>query len=378
MKIDKDISEYVCTAAAIGHIKKTYDMIKNSKRKFNIVYEPGTTQTYPGQDDETKKHNDIISIIEDIIHEGEIIELHKKDTKVNIFTKTGEINKNARIELLIMPQNRKISADELRSLNKSVFSGLNILNQFMAINKLNTPLTGAYIGGVYYPNNDLLVFAGPSKIVIKDRIHELIGIEEKYINDSYIKNKNLSDAIISNLQFIYGKAAATLECKRPQIILNAELEHYKPGSTQSLDTTKIFGSVHGLVHAIIKYNVYKSTDNSIACEFAYGKDTTKVGSCIPCSIFASSCQAPVNYTHLGRGDNWNFPNDGVSSYRKEWNEYIYQCYDTGNKLLQEYSKKHNITRYTIMDDIGEVFLHSLMYEGKFIDKISSVLKYQFK
>ena len=54
-----------------------------------------------------------------------------------------------------------------------------------------------------------------------------------------------------------------------------------------LNNGDVFGSVHGLVNAIIYYQLGQSS-RDVVCEFAFSNDTTKVGSCVPCSIFASS------------------------------------------------------------------------------------------
>lgn len=83
------------------------------------------------------------------------------------------------------------------------------------------------------------------------------------------------------------------------------------------EDNKLFGSIHGLVRAIITYGLTEtgtySDTYATCCELALSARTNKVASCIPCSIFAAANGTPAAYTHLGRGDNWNFPNPNSNS-----------------------------------------------------------------
>lgn len=75
--------------------------------------------------------------------------------------------------------------------------------------------------------------------------------------------------------------------------------HYEgyPGENDSV------GYVHGMTQAI-----YKAYDLGPSCtpyEITVGERTTKLASCLACTVFMTATGYPPTATHLGRGDSWS-------------------------------------------------------------------------
>ena len=63
---------------------------------------------------------------------------------------------------------------------------------------------------------------------------------------------------------------------------------------------------------------------------------------VPCSIFTTSNGTPPNYTHFGRGDNWNFPdtvksehgNYALTSRKNIWEDKVKSYFPKGYTIQQ--------------------------------------------
>ncbi|NOK12998.1 hypothetical protein, partial [Corallococcus exercitus] len=73
---------------------------------------------------------------------------------------------------------------------------------------------------------------------------------------------------------------------------------------------------HGMIQAIYDVHFQKLANDlsptkktpynpGTPYEIAVGKDTTKLASCFPCSIFMEATGHPASSTHLGRGESWS-------------------------------------------------------------------------
>lgn len=349
--ITKEISDVVCTAITLGHIVQ----FKHTNNKnIQIVCE---------SEDDEKAHNTL------------------KDTLSTYGCNIDvcKIMPNERKELLITAKDRTYTSESLKKYTEDINRRLQKYNQMINKEKGSAILYGAYIGGKYNVVDEVLQLLCPSQLIIKPKNYELDGITYNQLQTKYGENIKTINDIISALNSV----------KEKDITL--KLDEIKIVDNEAKITDKdIFGSVHGLINAIIHYNIYNSTDkDSIACELACSDDTTKVGSCVPCSIFASSNKTPANFTHFGRGDYWNLPqkSEGYKALgmkRGEWETYVIECFKTGIDIVNTMADKHNENIKTAIntinticnvntDKIPELFLHSLMFEGKFIEKINRVI-----
>lgn len=64
----------------------------------------------------------------------------------------------------------------------------------------------------------------------------------------------------------------------------------------------IVGYTHGMVQAI--YKAYSLGPCCTPYEIAVGRETTKMASCMPCTLFMVAQGYPPTSTHLGRGESW--------------------------------------------------------------------------
>lgn len=349
--ITKEISDVVCTAITLGHIVQ----FKHTNNKnIQIVCE---------SEDDEKAHNTLKDTLSTYGCNIDVCKIMPKERK----------------ELLITAKDRTYTSESLKIYTEDINRILQKYNQMINKEKGSAILYGAYIGGKYNVVDKVLQLLCPSQLIIKPKNYELDGITYNQLQTKYGENIKTINDIISKLKSVKEK------------YIKLKLEEIKIVDNEAKITDKdIFGSVHGLINAIIHYNIYNSTDkDSIACELACSDDTTKVGSCVPCSIFASSNKTPANFTHFGRGDYWNLPqkNEGYNALdmkRKAWETYVIECFKTGIDIVNKMSgaNKANIKKainavYNYktgnIGKIPELFLHSLMFEGKFIEKINRMI-----
>lgn len=349
--ITKEISDVVCTAITLGHIVQ----FKHTNNKnIQIVCE---------SEDDEKAHNTLKDTLSTYGCNIDVCKIMPKERK----------------ELLITAKDRTYTSESLKIYTEDINRILQKYNQMINKVKGSAILYGAYIGGKYNVVDEVLQLLCPSQLIIKPKNYELDGITYNQLQTKYDENIKTINDTISALNSVKEK------------VIKLKLDEIKIVDNEAKITDKdIFGSVHGLINAIIHYNIYNSTDkDSIACEFACSDDTTKVGSCVPCSIFASSNKTPANFTHFGRGDYWNLPqkNEGYNALgmkRKAWEEYVRECFQIGIDIVNTMADKHNENIKTAIntinticnvntDKIPELFLHSLMFEGKFIEKINRVI-----
>lgn len=349
--ITKEISDVVCTAITLGHIVQ----FKHTNNKnIQIVCE---------SEDDEKAHNTLKDTLSTYGCNIDVCKIMPKERK----------------ELLITAKDRTYTSESLKIYTEDINRILQKYNQMINKVKGSAILYGAYIGGKYNVVDEVLQLLCPSQLIIKPKNYELDGITYNQLQTKYDENIKTINDTISALNSVKEK------------VIKLKLDEIKIVDNEAKITDKdIFGSVHGLINAIIHYNIYNSTDkDSIACELACSDDTTKVGSCVPCSIFASSNKTPANFTHFGRGDYWNLPqkNEGYNALgmkRKAWEEYVRECFQIGIDIVNTMADKHNENIKTAIntinticnvntDKIPELFLHSLMFEGKFIEKINRVI-----
>lgn len=406
--ITQEISDVVCTAVTLGHIKKF-----GTKSKIQIVYEKHENAESEKKNKENskktekdqkklKKLEDEIAVLEqEIKNEKQHLSIEYKLKNIGCEIMLNRVDPDKRNILLITGSNNYIDCNNLVEYNKELSNKLSFINQKVNEYKKATTtaqgkeqkLYGAYIGGTYNADTGVLRLLGPSKIIIKKSEFILNGIGIENLNNEYKIYRELSSFIMNNLTDATNEAVKAIKNKYYNQII---IDDYFKEKKLILENTKLndgelFGSVHGLINAIIYYRI-EANSKDVACEFAFSNDTTKVGSCVPCSIFASSNGTPANFTHFGRGDYWNLPQscmeyNGLDMKRKAWEEYVRECFQIGIDIINTMADKHDeqvkdaigtVNAYTNKKEnknkIPEIFLHSLMYAGSFIGKMDRIIK----
>ncbi|MCF2689399.1 hypothetical protein I6E64_10100, partial [Bacteroides fragilis] len=161
--------------------------------------------------------------------------------------------------------------------------------------------------------------------------------------------------------------------KTPDTVTKELLE-----SLDILDGKFLFKSNHGMTQAIMQFGNTMDKRQEMCVEFALSSGTSKIGSCIPCSIFMEASGMPATATHLGCGDNWSIPN--LEEQRghmlvRQWQEYVNSCYNKGCELLRPKYSTLLATLDTITPGIlPDVFLEALTYEKPFIERMMNTLR----
>ena len=241
---------------------------------------------------------------------------------------------------------------------------------------------GAYIGAGFNVNTGQIKLVGSSNIYTYkvDTKEFLLADNFKEIEKSYENAKNTANQIKSFLPSILNAS----EVKKAGYCLDPNFESLNEVPEHKIQSDECYASVHGLVKAAIYFNNNK---DFVPIEHALSKDTIKVASCIPCSIFASAINRPVNYTHLGRGDSWNFPlahsslfeKDVIDDKRKMFYKYVKSCFLKGLEFVPHLVKEKLdlVTLDNIKtkqeEVVGNIFLYSLTFEGSFTERMLKFL-----
>lgn len=401
--ITKEISDVVCTAITLGHIKKF-----DPKSPIQIVYEKheNAENEKKNKEDLKKKTSDqkelkkledeIAALEQEIENEKQHLRIQNKLKNIDCNITLNKVDPDKRDILLITGSSKSIPCNNLVEYNKELSNQLSFINQKVNEYKKATTtaqgkeqkLYGAYIGGTYNADNSILRLLGPSKIITKKRMYKLDSTILNSLNSEYSTYSELSNFIMNNLTDAKNDAVIAIKRKYGnQIIIDNYFKEKKPiPENTELNDGELFGSIHGLINAIIYYQLGQNS-RDVACEFAFSNDTTKVGSCVPCSIFASSNETPANFTHFGRGDYWNLPQsskeyNGLDMKRKAWEKYVRECFQIGIDIVNTMADNHNENIKTAINTIcnvntakiPEIFLHSLMYAGSFLGKMDRIIK----
>jgi len=340
--LTKDLADTLCTAVAAGFFSINENKTKTKESmKTAFQYQPD-------------EFNEYYAICSRLRNYGIVIPISpaaKQEVMPFIVAKTNRIsNMDA----------AKNNTDEYWNYVRNITANADRQKQ---------PPRGAYIGGMSTISS--LFIAGPSKL-------------EQYSP----KYREIKDDTVSNSYKEAVKASKTAQdCldTRPSVNKQKYSITVEPAETSSQPYMKgnLFKSCHGMIRAMTKYQ--SSIDNNrFYFEIAMGSKTSKVSSCIPCSIFMSACGMPATSTHWGRGDNWNIPEDCSKEYVTLWRNKVKECYNEGISLLKNGSAsvKDKITSLlnafgnTHMDITGhipDIFLEALTYESSFTDKIKNTL-----
>ena len=245
---------------------------------------------------------------QEIENEKQHLRIQNKLKNIDCNITLNKVDPDKRDILLITGSSKSIPCNNLVEYNKELSNQLSFINQKVNEYKKATTtaqgkeqkLYGAYIGGTYNADNSILRLLGPSKIITKKRMYKLDSTILNSLNSEYSTYSELSNFIMNNLTDAKNDAVIAIKRKYGnQIIIDNYFKEKKPiPENTELNDGELFGSIHGLINAIIYYQLGQNS-RDVACEFAFSNDTTKVGSCVPCSIFASSNETPANFTHFG-------------------------------------------------------------------------------
>lgn len=292
----------------------------------------------------------------------------------------------------------------LAQTNRSVLQGKIVEREAVILNRLerkvneftNIPLRGAYVGGALFVGSaelldpSVLYWYDPEYRTVspeKSEEAERLKIEKSYKDASSVTTtvQDFLSSVLSEGQTL--KGSGTFFRRPDERPLSSKVRIRPTGSD-------LFASVHGMTQSIIHYS--RSYDpNRVNIELALSRDTCKVASCIPCSLFMWANGTPATATHFGRGDNWNFPSDVFEQiracsgprdlsplngypYAKNWMEHIWKAYDAGKKCLEarpEWSTEELAFALQVdRDQVPQMFLEALTFESSFLKKMLGTLK----
>jgi len=166
---------------------------------------------------------------------------------------------------------------------------------------------------------------------------------------------------------------------------------------QAPEIPGVVGYTHGMIQAI-----YTSVAKGPWCtpfEIAVGRETTKLASCFPCTLFMYAAGYPASAIHLGRGDSWLpfYPKDstshqysmmadeGIRSTNTRWQLECWQVVRLGREILsglnlpQQYQDRlealafHLESRSADPFAASNLFLDALTIPGKFYNRIANVI-----
>ena len=345
-----------------------------------------------------KRHSYII----DTENENEYsrhLELQKKLKKLTNSEAQFEIEKQSANEkfehpVILAQTDYSVLQNDIIEDKKVIFGQLeSAVNEFA-----NIPLRGAYVGGALV--GDIAELLDPSILYwYKSKYRGLLSKEALADPEKAKQRKDIKTSYDSALRVTKGvqsffEALRTKYLRRNGTMVR--LADFHPISKVLEEQPKgsdLFASVHGMTQSIIHYSRSK-TAADVNIELALSKNTCKVASCIPCSIFMHANNTPATATHFGRGDNWNFTPDilmqiqGCSKaedvetlpiFARNWMEYIWTAYDMGKKYFPtgEGSWISSDLRDVLKLDsmmVPQLFLEALTFEGSFVDKMLSTLK----
>ncbi len=345
-------ADTLCTIIACGFINREAN---RTGKKTVFIYEPGSSEAERGK------------LIEKLRPYGVPLTLAEQDPKPKfpfIFAQT-DYAPNAVVQGL---------ADDLNHQFQLVETEIN--RQYSG-----TPLPGAYIGGL-------------SSI---SSIHFCGGSDLYPYNPQYRENAEGSDPTKNKIVKAYDRAKTVsnnlADYLNRKYTSNDKIK-WEVDNIGAIDAScacnQVFASVHGMTRSMIKY-LANSDSKKVYLELALGADTSKVASCIPCSIFMSANGMPATATHLGRGDNWNFPKSHSDLSRlpaaaspkipptsqqvllQNWYLEVNSCYNAGLNLLQQSPKVQSwIKEYqknaAWKNHIPQLFLESLNFESSITKK----------
>jgi hypothetical protein len=360
--LNRQIADALCTVITLGFIKNNEAAVhENCKTSFNYSIESD-----PEQDQiNIENHNVFTGWIKDNLEIVLNIDQAKQQSEMPcIMTRTQKVWTNAQIKGIV---------DDFRSYITEIDS--------KAKDKGKAP-RGAYIGGMSTVSGTNII--GPSALGTYERKYreDLKDIEENFRiaqDQANIAIKILSEAIPK----VKAKYKIPIQyddtcCKLP---------------LASIGSNQLFRSYHGMIRAMMEIPPSTTAPDAVYFEIALGVNTPKVSSCIPCSIFMSANDMAATSTHFGRGDNWGIPEFSLEKKtlqtepKTKWRARVKNHYKTGLNLCTTGGLSgQGVTNIGEMkekldtkdEEIPDIFLEALTFEGPFLEKMANTLGFPYK
>ena len=366
-------ADALCTVIALGFIISSKGQLKNHSY---IIYLDGKDD-----DAEYRRHRQLEAKLAALTGVRDLLDL-KLQTP-------GDKSRQA---VILAQTNRSVLQGGIVDDEKAIFEILDAkVNDFA-----KEPLRGAYVGGFTTVGSTELL--DPSilywykaehrkPLTAESEEEQQARIEASYQNALAVTEtvQNFLGGVFSGRQTLeHGGKRVRWPEERP---LAVDLK--KPTGSD------LFASVHGMTQSIIHY--YGNGDpNKVNIELALSKDTCKVASCIPCSLFMWSNGTPATATHFGRGDNWNFPPDAFEQIRKcsdskdltplsgypyvqGWMQHVWGAYNAGRACFAGkpeawISEDLAFVLQPGHEKIPQMFLEALTFESSFLSKMLHTLE----
>ena len=385
IKLTREQADALCTVITLGFIIESK---KPNPHNSYIIFQESRAQGNPATVDE---HH---------LLQAKLAKLAKLADPSALFKFKTQYGTDKPEQPIIMAQTRKSPVqNDFTANERKIFQDLE--------NEINSadselPLRGAYVGGLvtvsgtklldpsilywYTPEHRSLPNTEAERSSSQEgQGKKLLTEEDKAVFVSTTVKKFI-DSKLANRVMKYGDASVSQEPER----VGSDVVLRRPNKGGYL-----FASVHGMTQSIIQYRRNYDTNN-VCIELALGRDTCKVASCIPCSIFMWSNNTPATATHFGRGDNWNFPTEDFEKMRRSptaalpehvtnWMRHVRLAYNVGKEYFptKRSSEEQSfwpsedllfVLNKLDIEEVPQLFLEALTFEGSFLDKILSTLE----
>lgn len=343
--LNKELADTLCTVITVGF------MIQDGKNT-RWVYEAPPPKNGIAYTEEEKEELNPYKTLRDKLKNYRIQppEFTPQDSKQSVPMIISKTPKSALTS-------NELWAQDLHPLVTELEKAANPVDQ-------KTPLMGAYLGGQSSVSKTTLV--GVSDVYPYEPRYRTLDLQEREtVYASYQASKKVRNEVAKLLKNRNFSKNVTLEdgCAEQN---NLEMQK-----------GNLYASVHGMTKAIIHFAA-NCDSNDFVFEIALSDSTSKVASCVPCAIFMNAVHKPATATHLGRGDNWNFPQFAKPSdaiLKTAWVTKLSEYFNCGCSTLQENEKVKRLFQNVEKNGLclPELFLEALTFEGKFSDRMMNVL-----
>ena len=361
-------ADAICTAITVGFVKRA--IADSNPPRTKLVYELPQEPLTPDKEKKEIKAAEARGKIATALSEmcGKAVEITQASPQAK--------------QPLIAAKIKGLTDEQFQYLKNDYVILLETLHKQI---NAQTPPRGAYIGGLMKFLEKKIFFLGPSLLkTYNPQFRTILPDEQKKIREAYQDAAKATNDSLRCLREVFINHPVSGQ-QMPTIYL-------PEGNTgDNIADGELFGSCHGMIQAIMEFGQCITKD-SACIEFALGSETTKVASCIPCSMFMEAAGMPATATHLGCGDNWRIPDPipdpgpaheltrgKISNGRcfvGLWEKNIEADYQAGKGMILS---KLPTDAFRVLDSVSpehlpDVFLEALTYEKSFTDRIVNTLK----
>lgn len=330
MKLTKEKADALCTMITFGFLKQEGSRIKIECEK----------------QEEVDRNNEVLN------------KLRRFDSSHSV-PRAGIAPLQKEMPLIVAKTSRVSTREYAESLTDDLRTFINV-SHVLAKEMGDRAPVGAYMGGISKISN--YKFIGASQMEMYKPVYR--DPDDATVLVSYnnaVEASNLANACIDKASVLNGIAKVDVQQQNPAGNMNRNL----------------FRSYHGMIRAMV-LNHPSHDPNDYIFELALGPNTSKVSSCIPCSIFMVANSTPPTSTHLGRGDNWGIP-AGCEDMRRAWEGKIKEYYNEAATAMTENPKIDEVVRqcrdyHDNQEILSNIFLEALTFEDSFITRINNTIQ----